>query len=347
MKDIKIISLSKKELPQFHRYINRAFHRKYVLHDARYLQWQYDHMYVLWSKNAIVGHFGFRDTKYKIYVTTKWVRTLMNFYVLEPYRVFGLGAILARKVFDTRYPLFVSGYTPSTQKLGRALRPSWNDAGILTRYFAVLDDSTPFLLRYASHSALRELSANLRANISAQQKSIAVIQTSDIPFSKVWQKTKNRYSVTVERTDSYMNWRFKRHPMLPYSFLAARRGNEYMGYLVYRYEEDKGFKIARIIDFIAEPIVEESLIKTFLSSARHEGAHAADFFCSGIFYRSVFSKCGFFNIKKTVFTDFPAYFSPISIGRKTFINIAYDIKAPFSDCYFTRADGDKDRPNPH
>ena len=113
------VSLFKKnDLAEFQRYVKRAFHSKYILSDPKYIDWQYGgQLYVAKADKEIVGHFGFRDLAYKIYNKTQPVRVLMNFYVIESYRTTGIGALLAKKVFETENKVLVSGYTPLAQKL--------------------------------------------------------------------------------------------------------------------------------------------------------------------------------------------------------------------------------------
>ena len=347
MKGIRITLLTKKEMPEFRRYISRIFHPKHILCNARYLKWQYNHFYIIKSKNTVIGHFGFRDIHYKVYTTTKRVRTLMGFYVLEPYRIFGAGTLLARKIFCTTNPIMVSGYTQATQHLGKKLRPSWQNAGVLTRYLAILDDTTPFLLRYGKRQTLCHLrKKTVRSNTNMKDTEISVSPVLHIPFSEIWHQLRNRYSTTVERTNTYMNWRFVNHPILAYRFLIARRGSTPIGYLIYRYEGNPSFKIARIVDFIATQDAERPLLLTFITEATKKGAHAADFLFSGKLYRKTLLLAGFFNTSKTSFKDFPVLFNPISY-KKISINIAYDLPVHFADCYFTKADGDQDRPNPY
>ena len=96
MKGFVITPLTKKDMTAFRHYIGKAFHRKYILRDARYLKWQYSRFYIIRAGGSIVGHFGFRDVAYKAHDTTKRVRVLMNLYVLAPYRIFGVGTMLIK-----------------------------------------------------------------------------------------------------------------------------------------------------------------------------------------------------------------------------------------------------------
>jgi len=54
----------------------------------------------------------------------------------------------------------------------------------------------------------------------------------------------SRYGSCVERSAEYLNWRYVRHPLVHYEFLAARRGGELRGYVVFSHTGDD----AKIVD---------------------------------------------------------------------------------------------------
>src|SRR3989344_17858 len=346
MKGFKISRLTGHNLPVFRKYIGEVFHQKHILRDVQYFKWQYSGFYVASANDTIVGHFGFKDLEYKIYDTVRTVRALMNLFVLEPYRSFGVSALLARKVLETPHAVFTSGYTEETTKLVAHLRPSWKDRGNFRRFVAIIDGSAPILSRYANKKFIAKLQKSTLLYYPKNNLEIRILSGRG-SFGTLWRDIRKKYPVTIERTDAYINWRFARHPMFRYNFLTAQRGNAYRGYLVYKYEKCNGFKIARIVDLIAiDQAAEESLIYGCMVRARHDSANVIDFLFSGTFYRDVLLRLGFFTVsRRSCFADFPIFFSPIEYGRMTYINAAYDFSAPLDNCYFTKADGDSDRPN--
>ncbi|MBI3075303.1 MAG: hypothetical protein HYY92_03810 [Parcubacteria group bacterium] len=310
------------------------------------MKWQYSGFYVVRVGDKVVGNFGYRDVLCSVYGRTQYVRFLMNAYVLEPYRIFGAGTILAKKIFNTSHSVFVSGYTDATKKLGKHLRRAWKDVGNFNRYIAVLDARAPFLRKHASAVQCARRAMEISHAVSGEEYDIRECR-GRLSFGSLWKKSRKRYPVTAERTDAYLNWRFTNHPMLAYSVVTARKKDIHKGYLVYRYEEDQGFKIARVIDLIAsEEGAEAPLLADFLQRAKKEGAHMADFLFSGNFHKKALKKTGFFLSKQTPFDALPTLYSPITY-KKNFINMGHDLAVPFRDGYFTKADGDQDRPNPH
>ena len=334
---IDISLLGDEPINNFKDYITAAFSPNYILNDPDYLSWQYDggNVYVAKIGDQIVGHFGFRDFFYKVGENTKPFRVLMNLFVLEPYRVMGVGALLAQKVFDTPADIVVSGYTAVASKLFHRLHPKWHEMGDMSRYFCVFDGNHKLL----SEFSIPKIIAGKFLLPPAENKVFSMEELSEL-----WHKIKDRYQVSIERTKEYLNWRFINHPSLKYSFLVARRKGIVSGYLVFRFEENDAFKIGRIIDLVSTKEAECELLNLFVGSCKKAGATAADFMFSGKEYGESLEQAGFFNVAGTDFDRFPILFSPIS--RKKFnINIAGTMNIGLDQCYFTKADGDQDRPN--
>ncbi|GEM_PF-2942102 len=374
MDEIKIVKYQKSDYLEFRDFARAAFHSKYILSDEKFLDWQYlslNSALVLAKKGEdIMGFFGYKDFLYKVYSETKNVRAVMNLFADEKYRMAGVGPMLAREVFNSSNYILVSSYNDAAQKLYRHFRVGWTEAGDLNRFFAVLAPHKlmdgfkiphlpPPFAKEGGKSIRGFTIPHLNPPPSAEGGGKLKIEKStevSKEFDEFWQKVRTRYSVTIERSSEYLRWRYLDHPFFAYQFLAARRDGKLTGFLVYRLEEAdssrqgeakaEGFKIARIIDFIADEWAEVSLLQEFLSRARSDGAQAADFMFSGLLYRESLQTVGFFDVAGTDFEKFPIRFNPLSYS-KFVINIAYDIPAPLSDGYLTKGDSDQDRPNPH
>ncbi|MCI0680159.1 hypothetical protein L0Y41_02330 [bacterium] len=336
MKGLTVKLFETNELPEFQTYVGEAYHEKYILKDPRYIEWQFDGICIARTEEKIVGHLGFKDVSYKIYDETKKVRVLMNLFTLPSWRIFGVGALIAKKVMETEYPVFVSGYTDATAKLIPRIRDAFRDAGNLTRYMAVFDPDVPVLREYTVPHV-----------VSGEKNVSDVIEAQNgFTFYDAWKKVRERFPVTVERTDDYLSWRFFENPFLKYRAVITKEAGNVAGYLIFRIEEAEGFHIARIVDMAGLENSDAALLHAFIGAAKRGGAHAADFFCSGFLYRKAIFDAGFFGIAGTAFEDFPSRFSPLS-RKKTFINVGHDLGAALQDSYFTKADGDQDRANPH
>lgn len=324
---------------EFISYVKKAFHEKYILSDPLFLAWQFTALYVARAEGKIVGQFGFRDIPYKVGDRSVVIRVLMNLFVLDEYHWAGVGPLLAQTVFNTSNPILVSGYTDAANRLYAHLRPRWKEAGNLRRFIKILNPAHPLLAKF---SAPRTSEVNSEDNIKF---SIERIVRADDSLDAFWKAARNRYVLTAERSSEYLNWRFLSHPRFVYSVLAGMDDKGMFGYVVSRSEESEGLRIRRIVDIVAYEGYENILLREVIKSARDEKAAVIDFMHSGFYYDSALASAGFFDVEETDFATFPILFSPISWTRKS-INIAYDLGASLDDCYFTKADGDQDRPNP-
>ena len=340
MKNIAVNLYTQADWPSFREYIKRWFQEKYILGDPRYLAWQFgDHFYIAKAGEEVIGHFGFRDLVYKVRDRSLSIRVLMNLFVLKPYRVAGIAALLTKKVFDTRNPLLVFRYRPVAEKLFLHLRPNWRNFGNFKRYLAILDAQAPLLSKYKIPDASVK-------EFKGKDFDINEISSFTSDFNDLWNRIKARYLITIERTPEYLAWRYREQPFFNYKILTAKKDGLLQGYLVWRLEEDQGFRIARIVDLASTIEAEAVLIREFLAYARRENASAADFLLSLKLRERTLASTGFFDVSGTDFENFPTLFSPISYERP-FINIGCDFDMPPESGYFTKADGDQDRPNPH
>ncbi|MDP1719073.1 MAG: hypothetical protein Q8L24_01470 [bacterium] len=336
---VSISLYQKSDQGNFQEYIRRAFHEKYILGDPKYLEWQYGGgLYIAKDGDEIVGHFGFRDLKCKIGERSDVLRVLMNLFVLEQYRILGVGARLAQEVFRDKYFVMVAGYSPLSQRLFPHFRPDWKDAGNLSKYLKIFRGDSPLFdgFKVPEIATIQPVSDGYELN---------EISSFDAKFEALWKRIRPRYQVTVERSPEYLNWRFADHPIFHYRTISASRSGTLAGYLVWRLEDGADFKVARIIDWICEPEAEKALLGKFVESAAAAGATLADFLFSGSLYRATLKELGFFDVARTEFEKFPIHFNPVS-AKKPYINVAFDLPASLQDCYFTKADGDQDRPNP-
>lgn len=342
--NVSIAPFVPRDEEHFNAYVARAFHAKYILRDPRYRAWQYGGTLLLArdGKGAIAGHFGFRDIAYKMREKSAAMRVLMNLFVVPEYRLSGVGALLSKAVFETRVPLLVASYTPLAERLFAHVRPrTWQNAGNLTRCLFVLNERAPLIARYGVPPSGARAEEPRAAGCAVREAG------PDSAFDRLWARVRETFGVTVERTSSYLAWRFFEHPFFRYTVLEVQSGNDCLGYVVYRFEGDQGFKIARIIDFVSVPEAAPSLLAAVIQRAAQSGADAIDYLASGeLASFQPFLLAGFFDTRGTPFEEFPIRFSPLST-RKNFINIGYDFNAPLEECFFTKADGDQDRPNPY
>lgn len=172
------------------------------------------------------------------------------------------------------------------------------------------------------------------------------IDKFDVRINELWRKVKSKYPVTINRTEKYLNHRYAEHPSLKYDMYICVGFGYVRGFVVTRIEEAKEqgirYRIGRIIDFIADDMVEEFMLKSIIGIMETDKVDLIDFFFSGNFHVDALKSHGFEQSRDGI----PIVFNPIDRTRKL-VNLMvyskYDIGV--DKIYVTRGDGDADRPN--
>ena len=99
-------------------------------------------------------------------------------------------------------------------------------------------------------------------------------------LERAWLEAKERYTVTVERNQDYLKWRFLENPSIDYSVFTCFKDDSPCGFIIGRIESDQGFTMARIIDFITVEEAEIPLIENFVRWAYESDCDAVDFLFS-------------------------------------------------------------------
>lgn len=323
---LKVSLYKKSDYREFKKYIAGAFHKKYILGDSRYIDWQYKNsLYLLRAGSKIVGHFGFRDLKYKVGGQSKIVRVLINLFVSEKFRAFGFGAMLIKKVLENSFFALVAGYRLPAMKVFKHYKSNWQE-GILERYIGL------------PNKVLK------KSFLGVEVKPLKVFQKKEI--NNFWKKVRGQFPVTLERNYEYLSWRFVKNPFLHYQILGARQNGKLLGILIWRVDGVGQYQMGRIVDFIADKKIAVPLLNIFLLELKNRKIKFGEFLLSGNSYKKELKSAGFFNAAGTKFEKYPVLLNPVSFKRHN-INIAHTLGMDFNNCYFTKAEGDQDRANPH
>lgn len=338
MKGITIRLYEPSDLEAYTSYISESFHSRYILLNPEFRSWQFTGIMVAVVGNTIVGQLGYKDLTYERGGKTETIRVLANLHVREEYRLGVVAALLTNEVLKVPYPMLVSGYTPNAYLLYKRVRPTVVAVGNLRRFLKILKPEHAFFAKFpATQYTLPD------STISALP--LVTITSADSRFDELWKKVKEEYGFSLTRSSEYINWRFCTHPLLSYEVRAYEEGGILKGYAVYRIERAEDFSIARIIDLVAFPESRGPLISLLGAEIRAQGVSAIDFMLSSDLYNDTLKASGFFETKDTPFYEFPILFSPVSWSRFE-INLLNDAGVSLEDSFFTKADGDQDRPNP-
>ncbi|HVN29376.1 MAG TPA: hypothetical protein VMT64_12855 [Candidatus Binataceae bacterium] len=78
------------------------------------------------------------------------------------------------------------------------------------------------------------------------------LESFDHRIDDLWHRASTTHPVIGIRDSNYLNWRFNLRPHAGYQRLAARRGDDLIGYLIFRIVEQDGARSGHIVDFLSE-----------------------------------------------------------------------------------------------
>ena len=336
-------------------FYNEAYGEKHILNNSIHHNWQFKNnpyntlctksILINYSSSVIDSQLGFVPVELKLfeeYYNSAWH---ISFFTIEKFRGKGIGTKLienGNNFFD--FTMVLSG-SDGTKKI--YLNTSGKDFGDLNRYVGLLN-------KKRTENFLQSTIEKNEIKIFNDEKyEIQRITKLNEDYEKFWNKVKERYPITVNRTKEYLDWRFLEHPLLDYHFLLLKENNSIMGFAIIRFEDNnEELKAARLVDLIVFKNFEKILLN-LVSHYCLKKADFIDFFCTGSFYKESFDEMNFFNNLYEKLS-FPTVFNPIDPTRRTEMNFFlknntsenFDGKLnDIENFYFVKADSDQDRPN--
>ncbi len=251
---------------------------------------------------------------------------------------------------------------PIYQRLGwRLLKP-------IPRHFVVLPDATERmkeLIRMTHPNCESQRAESLVSRFTLKQMSDPSVSFArDLPGSWDtcdWPEMASR-SIGAARDASYLKWRYLKHPIFQYCFLAVTEGHR-SGLAIWRLEtirrktpngSEEADKIGRLVEFLpASRDNAAQLLSVFWHQLRAAGALGADSFGYHGENKTWLEESGF----KAIDTDpdgqlIPARFQPLEPRTGMILSalraqpeLSLDTEESDSIWYWTKSDADQDRPN--
>lgn len=354
-----IKDLTLKNIPSLKKFIEKQFHKKYVLLKDDFFEWQYKAnpynsypeyaMKIIESKGEVLGYNGLIPASMKVFDQDLAAVNFANLMIDEKCRGFGLGALLIKESSKDFPVCYTTGYGLDTKVIYEKLG-NWTDMGVLRRFIRILD------VEKVKKLINKEIVPG-SAIADSEDENLRIIDRFGRDIDIFWERIKEKYPITLNRNKEYLNWRYADHPMLKYQIFYYIAQSEIKGYAVLRIEEcdDAGnhYKIGRIIDFISEDEYEEAMIRAIVERLQKQGVDFIDFFFSGNFHVRSLLNQGFVENIAELYKDIPMLFSPLDRRRSNIDWIVYfkDYPQDKKECinvnnwYITKGDGDQDRPN--
>ncbi len=263
-------------------------------------------------------------------------------------------------------PVIAFGINPATTAIYRVLRGQVLDE--IPRHFMVLPGAEHRManLLQAAYPDWTAPRAREMADAFVLRQASAVECESSPLIPRSWDA--NEWPAIAGRTigavrdAAYLNWRYRKHPIFEYRFIAVRDGS-LTGLAVWRLETIRRQtpegrldldKIGRLVEFLpASTSNGEALMSAFARELRDAGAFGADFYGYHGQTRCMLRQFGF---RETSHHPdgraIPSRFQPLDgkgggILSAMFMQSEVPACADAGDCpwYWTKSDSDQDRPN--
>jgi len=326
-------------------FIDEAYGKNHILNNSTHYDWQFSkNPYSRYNKSVLVTdsdskiscHVGLVPIELKVFNDIKSATWLISGFTLDRYRGKRLFSSIVETTSDTFDFVLVLSAGIEAQRVYK--KHGWKVFDNLNRYVSVLNKNRFDAFVGKSSVEVPEI-----------KDSSILKRITKIPddYEIFWNKTKEIYPITTNRTKKYLNWRYLNHPLIDYHFVILKRDNKMVGYAVIRFETNNNhIKAARIIDLIVTKEHETELIKQILKYCNQE-VDFVDFFYTGRFYDKILKEEKFYNNLDHA----PMIFNPLDPNRKHDMNFQFktnDDNAALNDWenwYMIKGDSDQDRAN--
>lgn len=351
-----------RRLDELQGFIDEEWSRGHVLAtDAELLRWQHprpdpDELSVLIADGddgAIAGILGIIPAPFCERGERREGAWLTTWVVRPAERSRLLGVALLRHAIDHTDGLVAT--TGGNRTTMRILR---------TQRFHLVD-AIPRWVRPVSAPALERLmlaaGSTALAFAPARGPAPAVPLVSDVRVAALgdevaaaWDEAWRRLApglVGTWRDAAYLRWRYLQHPSFDYTVsVALDPGGEALALLVARRQpvRDRDEEVVRIVELLGDPGAQRTLVADMLATVDPDQTAFVDFYCTSAPFAAALQEAGFH--RENPEAPFPSLFQPLDARRASLTGAFAASGRDASlftgdDVYFTRSDGDQDRPN--
>tara|TARA_B110001454_G_scaffold142753_1_gene132549 strand:+ start:4227 stop:5285 length:1059 start_codon:yes stop_codon:yes gene_type:complete len=350
MTTVRLVSFDdEKKLEKFYDFV---YGEKHILNNTAHHDWQFlsnpynslntKSIVVAEDNDQFVAHMGLIPVPVKIYNEIKLCAWHVSFFTLEEFRGMGLGTKMIQfsdSIFDG---VGAMGSSDSARRIH--IKNGGKNFDKINRYIKILNKKN------VENFAKTKFVLGDNEEIIENETDFQRIKILNEQYENFWNVVKERFPITVNRTQQYLTWRFLENPLIDYHFMVLTKNHKILGYAVLRFEDqNKTLKAGRIVDFVSFENSEKILLKNIINYFRNK-VDFIDFFCSGEFYKDTFEKNGFFNNFLSNYS-IPTVFNPINNDRNS-IDLHFKIKNfstdnskyyNYDNLFFIKSDADQDR----
>ncbi|MBN1040386.1 GNAT family N-acetyltransferase [Clostridium botulinum] len=225
--------------------------------EMKYFQWRWNYddnickdkfIKLMWDDKTLADHYTILPNKMKIYDEIYEVGLSMTTMTSKEYKKQGIFVKLASNLYEEIYnkvPI-IYGFPNNNSLHGFKKYLGWTHPLDIEMYSC-----------YTYKSELKSLDKNIK-NVEFLDNRV------DVLFDKFSNEFKD-YKLMIKRSREYIHWRCDLNPYNKYYYLVYEKGNEYLGYCIYKIFEDGGKKVCDLVDIIAiDNGIYEELLKSLI-----------------------------------------------------------------------------------
>lgn len=352
--DFKIRYIKKNELQKLLRFNRRNYHVSHILTNKKYLDWQFGSLPRTLSHYTILGIFNKKDDLLGVLGLTfldylyfgKRVRctSFANLMVEERLRNLGLGYVLMREAEKKHHISLDHGVNRDAMRL--FLGRGWV-GGDLHRYGFVFNNKNIKKIIKKGNPGIRD---SVRRSVVPFGEEFISLQQYDRRLGQFFKKAEEKYSITVDRSKAYLNWRYFKHPLIKYHVFVALENKAFTSFMVVRIDGPTHFRVGRIIDFMSLDSAEKFSLAEVLDFCAEKKVNFVDYYFSGSTHIKSLQSLGFIDCSQEPYSLLPKSLNPITLTSTTNINFVAITNSPeykkvkyIKNWYTTKGGGDQDR----
>ncbi len=254
------------------------------------------------EKEVIIGQFMLSPAEFQYQQQKVPCYFGCDYYVTEPYRNSGAGALLAMQAINGYKPYFTIGPSPDALQISVALKT--RIIGELHKYIRLVNFTSPF----------KALLQQCKFHATGRKPALAVfpdlVETDGLVFNKItkpddWQEINPQVNyLEFSRSRQFIKWRFFSQPDRYYIYQAGQVG----GYLVCRTLNWHGLQLLALVDYRASLLNKHEFTAILKASVKIAAAAKLDgmmTMSSLAFFDKIMRKNGFMKIGRpqTVLTN--------------------------------------------
>jgi len=353
--DFKIRFIKKTELKKLIQFNKRNYGTKHILVNKKYLDLQfgcfpsakncYTILGIFNPKEYLLGILGMTFLDYLYFGKKVKCTSFANLMIQENLRNLGLGYLLIQKAENINPICLDHGVNDHAMSLFKGMVWVKED---MKKYSFVFNSENIKKIIKKKNAKIKD---SILPHIESDNMEFISLRKYDKRLSQLFKNTAKKYSITVDRSCNYLNWRYFNHPMIKYNIFATVKNNTIKSFLVVRIDGPKDFRVARIIDFVSTDNAEKFTFMQVIEFCKSKKVNFIDYFFSGNVHLKNLKICGFRDCLKADYDLLPKLLNPIVSSKNNSINfvvktnhsLKYKKVNNIKNWYTTKAGGDQDR----